>query len=366
MIDRAAVRRHRRLMRRAGRRLRLARFWHRDGDLDEAVRHGRRALRLVTEAEPATAPDAATLAIDVALTLALVERDRAAYTTGIEHATYAVGLLDALPPAVDRDRLLAQALIVLADLHRRTGDYQAVDAALHRARHLVEASPDRDLTVRALTVEGIAAKERGAFDQAARCYAEIGRLLDGDRAAPAEIAALHHNLAGLAYARGDHVEAESQARRAVAVRRAQRRTDPVDLAQDLAVLASALAGLHRYDEAIALFEQARTVCQRARPPRQYEIAVHLHNLAAIHHSLGAPGRADQLYREALAIKETLLGAEHPEVGLLANNLGTLLREQGRAAEAEACFRRALTIVERAYPPTHPVTKSVRRNLDRLS
>jgi tetratricopeptide (TPR) repeat protein len=364
MIDRAAVRR-RRLMRRAGRRLRLARFWHRDGDLDEAIRHGRHALRLVLAAEPATTQEAATLAAEVALTLALVERDRAAYTDGLEHATHAVGLLDTLPGPVDRDRLLAQALIVLADLHRRLGEYPAVDEALSRARQFVEASPDRDLAIQALTVEGIAAKERGAFDQAARCYAEIGRSLDGPTAAPAAIAALHHNLAGLAYARGDHIEAESHARRAVAVRRAQRRADPVDLAQDLAVLASALAGQDRHDEAIAQFEEARTICERARPPRRYEIAVHVHNLAAIHHALGAPERAEQLYREALAIKEALLGGEHPEIGLLANNLGTLLRDQGRTAEAGACFRRALTIVERAYPPEHPVTTSVRQNLDRL-
>ena len=357
-------------MRRARRALRLARYWHHDGDLDEAVRHGRRALRLVQAGEPETAPDSAALAADVALTLALVERDRAEYATGSGHVTYAVGLLDALPPATDRDRLLAHALIALADLHRRSGRYEAVDEALSRVRHLVEAppssGPERALAVAALTVDGIAAKERGAFDRAARCYAEIGRLLDEATASPSEIAALHHNLAGLAYARERYAEAESHARRAVAVRRGQPRAAPVDLAQDLAVLAAALAGQHRTDEAVALFEEALTICRRARPPREYEIAVHLHNLAGIHQTLGAPARAEQLYREALAIKETLLGGEHPEVGLVANNLGTLLHDQGRDAEARACYRRALAIAERAYPPTHPVTTSVRHNLDRLA
>jgi Tetratricopeptide repeat len=353
-------------MRRARRRLRLARFWHHDGDLDEAVRHGRRALRLILAGDPATAPDSATLAADVALTLALVERDRAAYTTGREHMTFAVELLEALAPAIDRDRLLARTLVALADVHRRTGQYEAVDEALSHARHLVQASHERGLTVEALTVEGIAAKERGAFDQATRCYAEIARLIDVPTASPPEIAALHHNLAGLAHARERYVEAESHARRAIAVRHGQPRAAPVDLAQDLAVLAAALAGQHRYDEAIALFEQALRICRRARPPRQYEIAVHLHNLAAIHQTLGEPARAEQMYRAALAIKETLLGAEHPEVGLVTNNLGTLLHDQGRQAEAGVYYRRALAIAERAYPPTHPVTRTVRQNLDRLT
>jgi len=270
-----------------------------------------------------------------------------------------VELLDGLAQAVGRDRSLAQALVALADLHRRTGRYEAVDEALSRARHLVKAS------VEALTVEGIADKERGMFDRAARCYADIGRMLDESTASASEIAALHHNLAGLAYARERYVEAEAHARRAVAVRQAQRRAAPVDLAQDLAVLAAALSGQHRYDEAVTLFEAVLTTCRLARPPRQYEIAVHLHNLATIHHSLGESARAEHLYREALAIKETLLGDEHPEVGLVANNLGTRLHDQGRDAEAAAHLRRAFAIADRAYPPAHPVTTGVRRNLDRL-
>jgi tetratricopeptide (TPR) repeat protein len=355
------------MVRRASRRLRLARFWQRRDDLDEALRHGTRALHLVRAGEPTSTPEFATLAADVALTLALIERDRAAYASGSEHAAYAVEMLDALPPGADRDRLLAGAVVVLADLNRRAGRYEAVDAALSRIGRLAALAPTVEaLTVEALTVEGIAAKERGAFDRAAHCYAEVARQLDGSTGPTAEIAALHHNLAGLAHARERYVEAEEHARRAVATRRALTRAAPVDLAQDLAVLAAALAGQHRHDEAIALFEEALVICWRARPPRRYEIAVQLHNLASIRQTLGDAARAEQLYREALAIKEALLGDEHPEVGLVANNLGTLLHDQGRDAEARECYRRALAIAERAYPPEHPVTNSVRRNLDRLS
>jgi tetratricopeptide (TPR) repeat protein len=354
------------MMRRARRRLRLARFWQHRGDLDEALRHGRRAQQFVQSREPVTAPDAVTVAADVALTLALIERDRADFATGSGQAARAVELLDALPPAIDRDRLLAHALVVHADLHRRAGRYEAVDEALSRFRRLIEASAEGTPIVEALTVEGIAAKERGSYDHAARCYAEVGRLLGGSMERTPEMAALHHNLAGLAYAREQYVEAESHARRAVAVRRALPRTAPVDLAQDLAVLAAALAGQRRHDEAIALFDEALAICRRARPPRAYEIAVHLHNLAAIQQALGDAARAEKLYREALAVKESLLGGEHPEVGLVANNLGTLLHDQGRDAEARECYRRALAIAERAYPPAHPVTNSVRRNLDRLA
>jgi hypothetical protein len=71
-----------------------------------------------------------------------------------------------------------------------------------------------------------------------------------------------------------------------------------------------------------------------------------------------------LYRQALSVKEELLGGGHPEVGLVVNNLGTLLMEQGRHAEAAECLRRALTIVERTYDPGHPLIGRVCRNLER--
>jgi tetratricopeptide (TPR) repeat protein len=310
-------------MTRARRRERLARVWYLDGDLEEAVKHGRRALLLAEAAE--SAPSAATA--HIALTLALIERDRAAFEAARGHLVVAVGLLEALP--VSGHPLLARALIVLADVHRRMGAYREVDDALLRARRLLGDAPMGVLTVEALMVEGIAAKERGTFDEAERCYAEVRRALDLSGARVPAVAALHHNLAGLAYARERYVEAEAHARRALALRRSLKRVAPVDVAQDLAVLASALAGQHRHAEALALFDEATAICQEARPPREYEIAVHLHNVASIHHTLGRFDLAEDLYRRALGIKEALLGAEHPEVCLVAGNLGTLLRDAAR-------------------------------------
>jgi Tfp pilus assembly protein PilF len=76
--------------------------------------------------------------------------------------------------------------------------------------------------------------------------------------------------------------------------------------------------------------------------------------------------SEQLYRQALAIKEDLLGPDHPEVALVANNLGTLLQQQHRAAEAADLFRRALAIAEHSYPPGHPTTTGILGNLEALA
>jgi Tfp pilus assembly protein PilF len=67
----------------------------------------------------------------------------------------------------------------------------------------------------------------------------------------------------------------------------------------------------------------------------------------------------------LAIKQQLLGAEHPEIGLVRNNLGTLLHQQHRHEEAADHYRQALAIVEQTYPPRHPTITAIRHNLNRL-
>ncbi|MEU7141629.1 tetratricopeptide repeat protein [Nocardia sp. NPDC046473] len=339
------------------RRLQLARYWQSKGDLDEAVGHGRRALRLARAASSGPT----LLDAEAALTVAGIELDRAEYPAATAHLADAARWLEQIPETAERDRLLARVLVALADCHRRTGDYWQAEHALGRARPLAEAAGGA-LPAAVLTQLGITAKELGAFDRAAQQYARLRQLYDETGATPAEFAALSHNLAGLAHARGDYLDAETHARRAVDTRRSGSHTNPVDLAQDLAVLAAALAGQDRHEEARTLLHEALAICRAARPPRQYEIAVQLHNLAAIEQTLGDTDTAERHYRQALTIKERLLGSEHPEIALLTNNLATLLHQQERHAEAVAYQHRALSIATRTFAPEHPVVVAIRRNL----
>ncbi|MET9338937.1 tetratricopeptide repeat protein [Nonomuraea sp. NPDC003804] len=339
----------------------MARYWQATGDLDEAARDACHAQWLLGRCRtPPVVP-----AADIALTLAEIERARDDQTADRAHLEYCLDLLEAAPEAGHRDRMLVRALTALGDCHRRAGRYREAGEVLDRALRSVERDGGApDLLAAVLTVLGITAKELGEYDRAARHYARVHAIHRESGASRADAATLQHNLAGLEYSRGHYLRAEAHARHAVALRQASRATR-VDLAADLAVLGSAVAGQHRYQEARDLFGQALEACRAARPPRQYEIAVHLHNLADLEQADGRPAQAEALYREALATKERLLGAGHPEVALVANNLGTLLHEQ-RRPEAADWFRRALAIVERAYPPAHPVTLRIRRNLDRLA
>ena len=99
--------------------------------------------------------------------------------------------------------------------------------------------------------------------------------------------------------------------------------------------------------------------------RSYEVAVNLNNLAALRHARGDAAGAGRLYRRALALKEKLLGPDHPDVALTLNNLAVLCKSQGEHAEAAALYRRALAVFEQALGGRHPKTTACRSNYRRL-
>jgi tetratricopeptide (TPR) repeat protein len=342
------------------RRLDIARYWHTRGDLDEAARHASQALRLAARIGPVD------LHVLTALAVAEIGNDGGAYAASRGLLEEAVRLLEATPSTRDQSRLLARALTCLGDSHRRAGHYAEATTLLGRALRMVEHQdpPNPTQLVVVLNAIGITAKERGAYNEATRHYATVADVYDREGASAAASATLHHNLAGLAFARKEYSRAESHARRAVALRR-RARAAPVELAADVAVLAATVAAQGRDDEARHHIGRALAVSRAARPPRRYEMAVQLHLLATIDQTSGHLDDAERHYRRALSIKERLLGREHPEIAVVCNNLGTLLQERHRNRDAAECYRRALNITERANLVGHPLDTDIRENLRRL-
>ena len=62
--------------------------------------------------------------------------------------------------------------------------------------------------------------------------------------------------------------------------------------------------------------------------------------------------AEPLQTRGLAIREAVLGPEHPDVATSLNELGILLNEQGRYREADRRYIRAQAILENAFGPEH--------------
>jgi len=72
-------------------------------------------------------------------------------------------------------------------------------------------------------------------------------------------------------------------------------------------------------------------------------------------------QAEPLFQRALAIREQVLGANHPDTAQSLNNLAYLYRAQGQYEQAEPLYKRALAIYEQVLGANHPNTIIVRAN-----
>ena len=73
-------------------------------------------------------------------------------------------------------------------------------------------------------------------------------------------------------------------------------------------------------------------------------------------------KAEPLLVRALAIKEKVLGAEHPSTANSLNNLALLYKKQGLYKKVEPLFLRALSIIEKVLGVEHPRTSTSLNNL----
>ena len=91
-------------------------------------------------------------------------------------------------------------------------------------------------------------------------------------------------------------------------------------------------------------------------------AVSYNNLAELYYSQGRYAEAESLYRQALAIRENVLGKNHPDTAESYNNLALLYKTQGRYEEAEPLLKKALEIRENVLGENHPDTAGSYNNL----
>ncbi len=314
------------------------------GELDAAERLAREAVGALDRAVGPAHPDAA----NARCTLALIATIRAQYARAATLAREAIDALRAQPvePVVDAVRRVAFTRLAEADL--RLGAYaeaeEAIDAALALAR---VGSEDPMELAQIQDTRGVLLKSGGRYDEARAAYEEARRAYEA--AGLHEPATLLHNLAGLACACDEFVEAEGLARRAIAARGED--DEPLALAQDIAGLGDALAGQGRATEAEASYRDA-IARMRAIAPEHPEIGYALHNLADLLSEVGRDQDAVAAYREAIAHKARALGERHHEVAASEANLAALLAPRDAAAARALAVRAAASVA--SLPPSHPV------------
>jgi tetratricopeptide (TPR) repeat protein len=259
----------------------------------------------------------------------------------------------------------------LAATLNATGEALAFSGWLMRARQCLQCSvsiigSDRSLVLfRAATLNrlGVMEKTAGQYDGADCHYREAAALMETAGPLPLHfVAAMEHNRAGLALARGDSKAAETHARRAVTARRRAGASESA-IAIDQVIVSAALAGQDRIEAARTQLREALSTLECLLGPNHYEVGSCLIVLGALEQQ-DDPHLARQYYERALIIKKRTRGSRHPEVGIVHNNLGVLALAQGCHELAVDHFRTADRLLRR-FGPDHPATRICQANIVRL-
>jgi tetratricopeptide (TPR) repeat protein len=139
----------------------------------------------------------------------------------------------------------------------------------------------------------------------------------------------------------------------------------IEKAEQLLAEADRLDDAGRYPEAISLAREALRLREHLLGIDDRATLNALSLVAILLSEMGDLASAEPLYRRALETRERVLGPEHPDTLKSLNNLANLLSAQGNLAAAEPLYRRALETSERVLGPEHPDTLKSLNNLANL-
>ncbi len=176
-----------------------------------------------------------------------------------------------------------------------------------------------------------------------------------------------------------YAEAEPLFLRALEIREQKLGPEHPETAHCLNNLALLYKDQGKYAEAEQIFKQVLAIREqlvsREKVPGRVHLdwAQSLQNLAVLYSTVpDAKERnshkfeeAEQLFKQALAIREQLLPAEHPQIARVLNFLGSFYELQEKNEEAEKCFKRALDIREKVLGVDNPQTIETRKKYDAL-
>jgi tetratricopeptide (TPR) repeat protein/transcriptional regulator with XRE-family HTH domain len=118
----------------------------------------------------------------------------------------------------------------------------------------------------------------------------------------------------------------------------------------------------RYPEAEPLHERALAIREEILGAQHPNTGESLNNLAELYRAQGKYEQAEPLHERALTLREEILGAQHPDTANSLNNLALLYATQGKYEQAEPLHERALALREEILGAQHPDTATCLNNL----
>ncbi|MEM1280061.1 MAG: tetratricopeptide repeat protein [Cyanobacteria bacterium P01_H01_bin.152] len=128
-----------------------------------------------------------------------------------------------------------------------------------------------------------------------------------------------------------------------------------EAADVLHIMGNYLLEKGQYSLAESLLRQALELRQNLLGDEHRDIAASFQKLGELEHSQGCYSDAESLYQKALAMRQRLLGNEHPDVATSLNDLAALFSTLSRTKEAESLAHAALDIRKKVLGNQHPAT-----------
>ncbi len=120
-----------------------------------------------------------------------------------------------------------------------------------------------------------------------------------------------------------------------------------------------------YEDARGQLEEALEIRTSVLGEEHPDTLKSMNDLGLVLRKQGSFAEAERLYRKALEAQRTTIGEEHPDTLITMNNLANVLRSRRRIPEAEPIYRRVLEVRRRVLGEKDPDTLTSENNLAML-
>ena len=159
----------------------------------------------------------------------------------------------------------------------------------------------------------------------------------------------------------DVAEAESCFTRALAIRQQTYGPDSHAIVPSLNNLSALHDAKGETDKAVELLKRSYAISEKALGPSHPEVTLALNNLARLYFKRRDFSKADRILLRLLETKRAL-GRDHPEVAMVLASLAKLRQAVAKHGPAEQLWRQALAIRERAFAPDDPILATTLENV----
>ena len=134
--------------------------------------------------------------------------------------------------------------------------------------------------------------------------------------------------------------------------------------------AKELTAEFRFRDALFFLQRVLAIREKVLGREHPDTATTYNNIAGVYVHQGDYPRAREWYQKALAIREKVLGREHPDTATTYNNIAGVYDNQGDYPRALEWYQKALAIREKVLGREHPSTAATYNNIafviDRLT